>query len=123
MYSTILYDVKDGKATITLNRPDVYNAFNDEMTYELQAVFKEVNKNKEVRVVIVTGAGKAFCSGQDLKATRDSANFSFSDSVKNRYNPLISGMRNLPKACAACWRSVEKSERISGRRSYAITAR
>lgn len=97
MYNSILFDVADGKATITLNRPDVFNAFNDELTFELQAVFKEIAKRSDIRVVVLTGAGRGFCSGQDLKATRDMKDFSFSDSIRRRYNPLILGMRNLPK--------------------------
>jgi 2-(1,2-epoxy-1,2-dihydrophenyl)acetyl-CoA isomerase len=97
MYNTILYNVEGGVATIIMNRPDVYNAFNDDLTYELQAVFKEVAKDTKVRVVVLTGAGKAFCSGQDLKDAMSKENRSFSESIKNRYNPLILAMRNLPK--------------------------
>jgi 2-(1,2-epoxy-1,2-dihydrophenyl)acetyl-CoA isomerase len=97
MYNTILYNVEGGIATITMNRTEVFNAFNDEMTFELQAVFKEVAKDTAVRVVVLTGAGKAFCSGQDLKAAMAAENRSFSESIKTRYNPLILAMRNLPK--------------------------
>ncbi|MGC6433844.1 MAG: enoyl-CoA hydratase/isomerase family protein, partial [Crocinitomicaceae bacterium] len=71
MYNTILLEKEQGVATITLNRPDVYNAINDEISFELQAALKAVTKDPEVRVVVLTGAGqKAFCSGQDLKADR-----------------------------------------------------
>ena len=59
MYNTVMLEINEGIATITLNRPDVYNAFNDELSYELQAVIKEVTKNIDVRVVILTGAGKS----------------------------------------------------------------
>ena len=97
MYTAIQYQVTDGIATVTLNRPESYNAFNDDMTFELQAAFKEIAKDAAVRVVVLTGAGKAFCSGQDLKATRTSDTFSFSESIHKRYNPLIIAMRNLPK--------------------------
>ncbi|MDX2002354.1 MAG: enoyl-CoA hydratase-related protein [Chitinophagales bacterium] len=97
MYNTLLYTVEAGVATITMNRPEVYNALNDEMTYELQAAFKEVAKDDSVRVVVLTGAGKAFCSGQDLKAASGVENRSFSESIKKRYNPLILGIRNLAK--------------------------
>ncbi len=97
MYKTIILEVKDKKATITLNRPDVFNAFNTEMSFELQAAFKEIAKNKDVRVVILTGTGKAFCSGQDLKEIKDIENRSLSESIHLRYNPLIKAMRNLPK--------------------------
>jgi len=97
MYKTILFEVNDKKATITLNRPEVYNAFNNDMSFELQAAVKEVVKNREVRVLILTGAGKAFCSGQDLKEVQGAENRSLAESIHTRFNPLIKGMRNLPK--------------------------
>ncbi|GDX51757.1 2-(1,2-epoxy-1,2-dihydrophenyl)acetyl-CoA isomerase [Bacteroidota bacterium] len=96
-FNTILLEIKDGVGTITLNRPDVYNAFNDEMSFELQDALKEAEKNKEVRVVVLTGAGKAFCSGQDLKAAAAAGNRSFKESLDKRYNPIIRAMRNMPK--------------------------
>lgn len=96
-FNTILLDIKEGVGAITLNRPDVYNAFNDEMSFELQDALKEVEKNKEVRAVVLTGAGKAFCSGQDLKAAAAAGNRSFKESLDKRYNPIIRSMRNMPK--------------------------
>lgn len=84
-------------ATISLNRPDVYNALNDEITYELQDAWKAVAKDESVRVVVLTGEGKAFCSGQDLKAASGQEKRSFMDSLHKRYNPIIRAMRNLPK--------------------------
>ena len=84
-------------AHVTLNRPDVFNAFNDAQSYELQSVFKDIKRDKEIRVVVLTGAGKAFCSGQDLKAIANSKNRSLSDSLYKRYNPIIKAMRELPK--------------------------
>ena len=72
MYEFLKYDVQGGVATITLNRPEVYNALNNEITFELQTAFKAVKKDAEVRVVVLTGEGKAFCSGQDLKASSKS---------------------------------------------------
>src|SRR5260221_5521946 len=68
-FQFLKYEVREGVARITLNRPDVYNALNDVITYELQDVFKVVAKDDLVRVVVLTGEGKAFCSGQDLKPT------------------------------------------------------
>ncbi len=97
MYEFLKYDVEGGVATITLNRPDVYNALNNEITFELQAALKAVKKDPEVRVVVLTGEGKAFCSGQDLKASSKEPNRSFSDSIHKRYNPIIKAIRNLPK--------------------------
>ncbi len=97
MFEFIKYDTTDGVTTITLNRPDVYNALNDEITYELQDAFKKATKDETTRVVVFTGEGKAFCSGQDLKAAVGDQKRSFSTSLEKRYNPLISLMRNMPK--------------------------
>jgi 2-(1,2-epoxy-1,2-dihydrophenyl)acetyl-CoA isomerase len=96
-YKFLKYATGGGIATITLNRPDVYNALNDEITYELQDAFKAVAKDEHVRVVVLTGEGKAFCSGQDLKASAGQEKRSFLDSLHKRYNPIIRAMKNLPK--------------------------
>jgi len=93
----VLYEKIGSTALVTLNRPDVFNAFNDAQSYELQSVFKAIKRDKEIRVVVLTGAGKAFCSGQDLKAIANSKNRSLSDSLYKRYNPIIKAMRELPK--------------------------
>ncbi|NJM25399.1 MAG: 2-(1,2-epoxy-1,2-dihydrophenyl)acetyl-CoA isomerase [Bacteroidia bacterium] len=97
MYQYLKYDLAGGVATITLNRPEVYNALNDEITFELQAALKAVAKDDHVRVVVLTGEGKAFCSGQDLKAAPAGEKRSFLDSLHKRYNPIIRAMRSLPK--------------------------
>lgn len=65
---TLLYDVSDGVATITLNRPDKLNAFTAQMRQELVAVFDRTDADDAVRAVIVTGAGRAFCAGADLSS-------------------------------------------------------
>lgn len=67
-FETILYDVEDGIATITLNRPDKLNAFTGKMMSEMIAAFDMTDADDDVRVVIVTGAGRAFCAGADLSA-------------------------------------------------------
>jgi 2-(1,2-epoxy-1,2-dihydrophenyl)acetyl-CoA isomerase len=95
-FQFLKYDVADGVAAIRLNRPEVYNALNDEITFELQDAFKQVAKDSAVRVVLLTGEGKAFCSGQDLKSGK-STERSFIDSLHKRYNPIIRAMRELPK--------------------------
>lgn len=89
MYQTLLYAEADGIATITLNRPDRYNAFNNDMSFEFIDVLKKVAKEPAVRVVVLTGAGKAFCSGQDLKDIAGQQNRSIADSVEQRYNPIM----------------------------------
>lgn len=101
MYNSILLDIQGGCATITLNRADVFNAFNDEQSYELQDALKQVARNAAVRVVVITGAGKAFCSGQDLKAIAGAEKRSLEESLHKRYNPIIRAMRAMPKPIIA----------------------
>jgi len=67
-FETLLYAVEDGVATITLNRPDKLNAFNTQMMKDMIAAFDETDGDDNVRAVIVTGAGRAFCAGADLSA-------------------------------------------------------
>ena len=97
MFTSILHQIDNGIATITLNRPDVYNAFNDPQSYELQEALKLSEKDPSVRAVVLTGAGKAFCSGQDLKASMDAGQRNLSESLHKRYNPIIRAIRNMPK--------------------------
>lgn len=94
---TVLLDCQDGIARITLNRPEVFNAFDDAQSYALQDVLKEVGRRDDLRVVVLTGAGKAFCSGQDLKSIKDSKDRDLSESLHRRYNPIIRAMRAMPK--------------------------
>ncbi|MCB0738123.1 MAG: enoyl-CoA hydratase/isomerase family protein [Bacteroidetes bacterium] len=96
-FNAIKYHVANGVATISLNRPDRFNAFNNEQSFELQDALKLVKRDNDVRVVVLTGEGKAFCSGQDLKDIAGSKNRSLSDSLYKRYNPIIKAMRDLPK--------------------------
>src|SRR5687768_8867372 len=97
MSDTVLVEIKDKAAYITLNRPDVFNAFDDAQSFALQEALKQVTKDENVRVVVLTGAGKAFCSGQDLKAIAGAENRNLADSLHKRYNPIIRAMRNMPK--------------------------
>jgi 2-(1,2-epoxy-1,2-dihydrophenyl)acetyl-CoA isomerase len=96
-FKFLTYQVSEGVATITLNRPEVYNALNDAITFEWQDALKAVAKDDAARVVVITGAGKAFCSGQDLKDSAAQGNRSFLESLNKRYNPIVSAMRSLPK--------------------------
>ncbi len=95
-FNTLQYENKNGITTITLNRPDRFNAFDNEMSFELQDALKAVKRDKECRVVVLTGAGKAFCSGQDLKDIAGEKRI-LSESLYKRYNPIIKAMRNLEK--------------------------
>jgi enoyl-CoA hydratase/carnithine racemase len=67
-YGQILLDITDGVATITLNRPEKLNAYTAQMGAELHEAFQELDNNDDVRVIVVTGAGRAFCAGADLSS-------------------------------------------------------
>lgn len=93
--SVILKETKNNILYVTLNRPDSLNAFTSEMLMELQKAFKDAESD-EIRCVVITGAGKGFCSGQDLKDF-ESEKKTFKEALEAKYNPLIRQMMNLPK--------------------------
>ncbi len=98
MYNTVLFSVEGGVCSITLNRPDVFNSFNEELSAEFIDALKKANKEAEVRVVVISGTGKAFCSGQDLKDIKGkTGERSLSESVVRRYNPMILAIREMAK--------------------------
>ena len=74
-FETLLYDVTDGVATITMNRPEKLNAFNTQMMVDMIAAFDATDADDSVRAVIVTGAGRAFCAGADLSAGAETFNY------------------------------------------------
>ncbi len=74
-YETIKLEIADGVATLTLNRPDRMNAFNEQMVRDMVAAFDITDANDSVRAVIVTGAGRAFCAGADLVGAGDTFNY------------------------------------------------
>ena len=100
-YQTILWSVQDGVATLTLNRPDVLNAINKQMTDEIQDALKGAERNKAVRCLVLTGAGRAFSSGEDLKARQDAGGPGFGDTLRARYHPIILKMRSIEKPIIA----------------------
>lgn len=101
-FETILYTIENGIGTITLNRPDSFNAANEQLTTDLLAALTDAASNDAVRCVVLTGAGKAFCSGQDLKdAPAPGSKRDLKDSIQRRYNPIIRAMRSMPKPIIA----------------------
>lgn len=96
-YETILYTLTEGVLTITLNRPDVLNACNRQMTDEIQDALKKAERDPNVRCIVLTGAGRAFCSGEDLKARQSAGTFGFESTLRDRYNPIVLKMRNIEK--------------------------
>ena len=81
-FDTILYEVEHGIARVTLDRPDVHNAFNDIMIRELIDVFDDVQLKSNIRVVVLTGQGKSFCAGADLNWMRKVKEYSYDDNLR-----------------------------------------
>ncbi len=93
---------KNNLAIITLNRPEVFNSFNREMALSLQKALDDCASNQEVRAILLTGSGKAFCAGQDLKeVTSPELNPGFKAILEEHYNPIISRIRNIEKPVVA----------------------
>jgi 2-(1,2-epoxy-1,2-dihydrophenyl)acetyl-CoA isomerase len=98
-FQTILLDVAPGVATLTLNRPDRLNSFNEAMHGELREALARVRSDRSVRALILTGAGRGFCAGQDLgdrTVAPDDAPPDLGASLEANYNPLIRTLRGLP---------------------------
>src|ERR1044071_8355841 len=98
--SSILFEVQRGVGRITLNRPDVLNSIDTAMSLRLQEVLARTADDSAVRAVYLTGAGRAFCAGQDLAeaAPRDGTPVEdFAPHVRKVYNPLVLALRRLPK--------------------------
>lgn len=95
-YQTILVNTEDHITTITLDRPDKYNAITITMLKELAKAFKAADRDDDVRGIVLTGSGKAFCSGQDLDDASPHE-LSFMHHLRTYYSPLITHMRRLEK--------------------------
>lgn len=94
---TVRLEAADGIATITLNRPDALNALTVPMKRDLLAAFRSVERDRAVRAVILTGAGRAFCAGQDLRERLEPDAAPLGTEIRERYNPIIRAMRGLEK--------------------------
>jgi 2-(1,2-epoxy-1,2-dihydrophenyl)acetyl-CoA isomerase len=94
-------DTDAGVATVTLNRPDALNALTVPMKQALLAAFRRLEREKPVRAVVLTGAGRAFCAGQDLRERLEPGAAPLGVEVRERYNPIIRAMRGLPKPIVA----------------------
>ena len=98
-YENILYECAAGVARVTLNRPDRLNSFNTAMHEELRDALGRVREDDGVRVLLLTGAGRGFCAGQDLAdraVAPGSAPLDLGDSIEKNYRPLVLALRNLP---------------------------
>jgi len=99
--TSILYTQEGGIATITLNRPSVFNSFNQEMIKSLQHHLDVAAQDVSVRAVVLTGTGKAFCAGQDLGEVLEEKEIDFNKIVQENYNPLVLKIRNMDKPVVA----------------------
>jgi 2-(1,2-epoxy-1,2-dihydrophenyl)acetyl-CoA isomerase len=94
---TLLREQDAGVLTLTLNRPDALNAFTVEMKEALLAALKDAARDRAVRVVLLTGAGRAFSAGQDLKERQGPGAADLGSELRQRYNPIVLAMRRLEK--------------------------
>lgn len=97
----IIQTIQNGVCTLSLNRPQVFNSFNREMALELQAALDICASNPEIRAVVLTGEGKAFCAGQDLAEATDPNGPALQEIVAKHYNPIILKIRALEKPVIA----------------------
>jgi 2-(1,2-epoxy-1,2-dihydrophenyl)acetyl-CoA isomerase len=98
-YDNILFDISDGIATLTLNRPDKLNSFTAEMHGEVRSALERLAADKSARVLVLTGAGRGFCAGQDLgdrAVAPGGAPVDLGESVEKYYMPLVLALRALP---------------------------
>lgn len=98
---SVLFEIKNAVACITLNRPEKFNAFNREMALLMQAKLDEAASLHEVRCVYITGAGKAFCAGQDISELTGEARIEIKKILSEHYNPIVKRIRNMPKPVVA----------------------
>lgn len=101
MSEFILSNQQGGVLTLTMNRPDKYNAFVRDMALALQAELAKAQTDKSIRAILLTGAGKAFCAGQDLAEATDPQGPELTKIVTEHYNPIIEAIRNLDKPVVA----------------------
>jgi len=93
----IQHHIEDQVCIIKLNRPKVFNSFNKDMAMQMQAILDDCEKNADVRAILLTGEGKAFCAGQDLQEITDPNGPELSAIVREHYNPIIERIRNIEK--------------------------
>ncbi|MEU0394230.1 enoyl-CoA hydratase-related protein [Streptomyces sp. NPDC006208] len=108
MADSVLYDVSDGLATITINRPEAMNAMNVDAKVALRDAAQAAAADTSVRAVLLTATGRAFCVGQDLKehvglliAAHESGSGEVMNTVKEHYNPIVRALTEMPKPVVA----------------------
>ena len=119
-FSTIQVAAAGGILKITLNRPDSLNALNEQMSIELAAALRMAERDRQLRCVVITGAGRAFCSGQDLRVVHerhtagdDPQAMDFGTLLRQKYNPVISRIRSLEKPVVAAVNGIAAGAGVS----------
>ena len=100
-YETITVEKKESVGKITLNRPSALNAINDAMGEELNFALKEAERDEKMRCLVITGAGRAFCAGEDVSSLKERYGRGFhpslGDHLRKKYHPMIMRIRNMEK--------------------------
>ncbi|MDF2040084.1 enoyl-CoA hydratase-related protein [Cytobacillus oceanisediminis] len=99
MFETVKYEVANGVAWISLNRPDKLNAFTEQLNKEVQQSIKQASRDKEVRCLVITGEGRAFCSGQDLQGVNE--DMDHGEVLRRFYNPMVLELHKCKKPVIA----------------------
>lgn len=110
-YEALRYDVADGVAILTLARPDALNALNAGLRRELLAAVKAAGRDEQVRAVILTGEGRAFCAGADLRGGEGERQFR--RVLTEEYNPIVLAIRELPRPVVAAVNGVAAGAGVS----------
>ena len=92
---------QNGVRELKLNRPEVFNSFNQKMAFDLQKALDDCEKDETIRCIVISGEGKAFCAGQDLAEATDPNGPELKSIVKDHYNPIIVRLRNIEKPIIA----------------------
>ncbi|MFE8695000.1 enoyl-CoA hydratase-related protein [Cytobacillus sp. FJAT-53684] len=99
MYETVKYEVINQVAWIRLNRPEKLNAFTEQLNKEIQQAVKQANNDSAVRCLVISGEGRAFCSGEDLGGVND--DMDHGEVLRRRYNPMVMELHKCEKPIVA----------------------
>ena len=99
--SNISIQIAHNIATITFERAEKFNSFIRSMALDFHAALDQATVDENVRCIVITGSGKAFCAGQDLQEATDPSGPPLSKIVSEHYNPIITRIRNIPKPVIA----------------------
>ncbi|WP_307338385.1 enoyl-CoA hydratase-related protein [Caldalkalibacillus uzonensis] len=101
MFETIIFEVQENVAILTLNRPDKLNAFTEQMNEEIMKACQQAGQDPSIRALIITGAGRAFCAGEDLASVSGDQAVDHGEFLRKRYNPMIMAIHQSEKPVIA----------------------